>query len=200
MSSWLSLSLPNPFKSDHSQNPSPPSPPDHAAAAAAAAGVQADLSVLGHTIGRHLHGVAAFLAPPPPTSQPPPEAAESPSQAILGIKNDLVEIGGSFKSSLSVLSSTKAVSGISRFATNLLRFENDGVDEEEEEEEEEGEDGDEVAGVTDEVLDFVEEISSRPECWTDFPLSLDDGKPNYAYIHSHIRIPLCEIYSVRYCI
>lgn len=99
-----------------------------------------------------------------------------------------------------MLSSTKAVSGISRFATNLLRFENDGVDEEEEEEEEEGEDGDEVAGVTDEVLDFVEEISSRPECWTDFPLSLDDGKPNYAYIHSHIRIPLCEIYSVRYCI
>ncbi|KAI8570683.1 hypothetical protein RHMOL_Rhmol01G0054700 [Rhododendron molle] len=175
MPSWLSLSLPNPFKSDHSQNPSPPSPPDHAAA-----GVQADLSVLGHTIGRHLHGVAAFLAPPPshPPSQPPPEAAESPSQAILGIKNDLVEIGGSFKSSLSVLSSTKAVSGISRFATNLLRFENDGVDEEgdddDDEEEEEEEDGEEVAGVTDEVLDFVEEISSRPECWADFPLSLDD--------------------------
>ncbi|KAF7153925.1 hypothetical protein RHSIM_Rhsim01G0061000 [Rhododendron simsii] len=180
MSSWLSLSLPNPFKSDHSQNPTPPSPPDHADAAAAA-GVQADLSDLGHTIGRHLHGVAAFLAPPPPPpSQPPPEVAESPSQAILGIKSDLVEIGGSFKSSLSLLSSTKAVSEISRFATNLLRFENDGVDEEgdeeeeEEEEEEEGEDGNEVAGVTDEVLDFVEEISSRPECWTDFPLSLDD--------------------------
>lgn len=110
--------------------------------------------------------MAAFLAPPPDVAA---AAAESSSVAIEGIKNDLVEIGGSVKSSLSVLSS--------RLATNLLRFRSDGGEEdegdEEEGEEEEDEDGG-VVGVTDEVVDFVEEISLRPECWTDFPLSLDD--------------------------
>lgn len=122
-----------------------------------------DLAAIGETIGRQLRGVAAFLAPPPNTGQdsPPPADSSSPSsQALQGIRNDLVEIGGSFKS---MLSSNKAVSEISKFASNLLQFEK-------EEEEEEG-----VAGITDEVVEFVEKISQRPQCWTDFPLSLDDG-------------------------
>jgi len=160
MSSWLSLSLPNPFKPNECPNPSDQAP-------SPTAGVKDDLSALRHSIGRHLHGVAAFLAPPPEVAA---AAAESSSLAIEGIKNDLVEIGGSVKSSLSVLSS--------RLATKLLRFQNDGGEEEGEGDEEEGEEEEDedggVVGVTDEVVDFVEEISLRPECWTDFPLSLDD--------------------------
>ncbi|KAL6974114.1 hypothetical protein U1Q18_028297 [Sarracenia purpurea var. burkii] len=195
MSSWLSISLPNPFKSDD-QNPSPP--PDNAAPSSddhnpsPAGGVKEDLSVLGHTIGRQLRGVAAFLAPPPPRQPPlddstsPPSSSsstatdaaadsESSSQALLGIKNDLVEIGGSFKSSLSLFSSNKAVSEISRFASNLLQFQNEEVEGDEDGEDDESDDeAYKVAGVTEEVLDFVEEISLRPECWTDFPLSLDN--------------------------
>ncbi|GMP60198.1 hypothetical protein CsSME_00023173 [Camellia sinensis var. sinensis] len=177
MSSWLSISLPNPFKSDD-QNLSPPS--QHSTPSSGdhspTVGVKEDLSVLGQTIGRQLRGVAAFLAPPPPP-QPPPDSS---SQTLVGIRNDLVEIGGSFKSSLSLLSSNKAVSEISRLASNLLQFETiqanevEGDDEDEDEDEDDEDDGSEVAGVTDEVLHFVQEISSRSEFWTDFPLSLDN--------------------------
>ncbi|GMP60201.1 hypothetical protein CsSME_00023173 [Camellia sinensis var. sinensis] len=181
MSSWLSISLPNPFKSDD-QNLSPPS--QHSTPSSGdhspTVGVKEDLSVLGQTIGRQLRGVAAFLAPPPPP-QPPPDSS---SQTLVGIRNDLVEIGGSFKSSLSLLSSNKAVSEISRLASNLLQFETiqanevEGDDEDEDEDEDDEDDGSEVAGVTDEVLHFVQEISSRSEFWTDFPLSLDNGNPS----------------------
>ncbi|CAL5339451.1 unnamed protein product [Camellia sinensis] len=174
MSSWLSISLPNPFKSDD-QNLSPPS--QHSTPSSGdhspTVGVKEDLSVLGQTIGRQLRGVAAFLAPPPPP-QPPPDSS---SQTLVGIRNDLVEIGGSFKSSLSLLSSNKAVSEISRLASNLLQFETiqaNEVEGDDEDEDEDEDDGSEVAGVTDEVLHFVQEISSRSEFWTDFPLSLDN--------------------------
>ncbi|CAL5400436.1 unnamed protein product [Camellia sinensis] len=177
MSSWLSISLPNPFKSDD-QNPSPPS--QHSTPSSGdhspTVGVKEDLSVLGQTIGRQLRGVAAFLAPPPPP-QPPPDSS---SQTLVGIRNDLVEIGGSFKSSLSLLSSNKAVSEISRLASNLLQFEtiqaNEVEGDDEDEDEDDEDDGSEVAGVTDEVLHFVQEISSRSEFWTDFPLSLDNDE------------------------
>uniref|UniRef100_A0A5B6ZQH1 BSD domain-containing protein n=1 Tax=Davidia involucrata TaxID=16924 RepID=A0A5B6ZQH1_DAVIN len=182
MSSWLSISLPNPFKSSQSddQYPSPTpenttlSSDDHSPSHAG--GVKEDLSVLGQTIGRQLIGVAAFLAPPPPPppQPPPPHSAPvtdevSSSQTFLGIKNDLVEIGGSFKSSLSLFSTNKAVTEISRFASNLLQF-NEGDEVEGDEDEE----ASEVVGVTEEVLGFVQEISLRPECWTDFPLSLEN--------------------------
>ncbi|KAA8522979.1 hypothetical protein F0562_009402 [Nyssa sinensis] len=168
MSSWLSISLPNPFKSSQSDDQNPSPPPEYTATSSDdhspshAGGVKEDLSVLGQTIGRQLRGVAAFLAPPPPPPpQPPPHSAPatnevSSSQTFLGIKNDLVEIGGSFKS------------GISRFASNFLQFdEGDEVGDEEEE-------ATQVAGITEEVLSFVQEISLRPECWTDFPLSLEN--------------------------
>lgn len=36
------------------------------------------------------------------------------------------------------------------------------------------EDYDGVAGITEEVLHFVSQLSTRPECWTDFPSALDD--------------------------
>lgn len=147
------------------------------------AGVKEDLSVIGQTIGRQLRGVAAFLAPPPPPTaadgdSPELEAeaeaeAESESEALIGIRNDLAEIGGSFKSGLTLLSSnsSSAVSGISRFASNFLQFQDESRIEEEEEEE------DGIPGITDDVLQFVAQISKRPECWTDFPLRLDHGNP-----------------------
>ncbi|PSS08400.1 Biorientation of chromosomes in cell division protein [Actinidia chinensis var. chinensis] len=200
MSSWLSLSLPNPFKSDD-QIPSPPpgnpTPSPDAPSPSVAGGVKEDLSVLGQTIGRQLRGVAAFLAPPPDSSSSSAAAAsDSSSQALLGLKNDLVEIGGTMKSSLSLLSSNKAVSEISRFASNLLQFQSEG--------DEDGDDDDvdeefEVAGVTEEVLEFVREISLRPECWTDFPLSLDidfnmsDAQKEHASTIEHLVPSLADL-------
>ncbi|KAK3213149.1 hypothetical protein Dsin_017855 [Dipteronia sinensis] len=163
--SWL-------FKSLQS-NDSDSSPPDDSPTNRNPAGVKDDLSAIGETIGRQLRGVAAFLAPPPNTGQEPqpPQSdsslsSSSQSPALLGIRNDLVEIGGSFKSGLSILSSNKAVTGISKFASNLLQFQD-------QEDDRDG-DFDEVPGITEEVVEFVKEISQRPACWTDFPLSLDD--------------------------
>ncbi|CDP10453.1 unnamed protein product [Coffea canephora] len=155
-------------------------------------GVKQDLSALSQTFSYHLRGVAAFLAPPPAsqrqnagdfnsnytsttagdgyaTASPPSE-----SETITGIRKDLEEIGGSFKSLFSS-SSNIAVSGISKLATNLLQFQGDVIDEggegEGEGEEEDLEEQD-VAGIREEVVDFAREISLRPELWTEFPLSL----------------------------
>lgn len=162
MASWLSLSLFDKQQQDDdnqvdeeeededhpNQNPSSPSPKS------------TDLSAV---ISRQFRGVAAFLAPPPisPDSDGMSgcdSAVSPPSSPLLGIKNDLVEIGGSFKSKLSLISSNKAVTEISRFANSLLQFGDD--------------DDDEGVGLSEEVVSFVEHISERPELWTDFPLSL----------------------------
>lgn len=128
-------------------------------------GVKEDISMFGDAIGRQLRGVAAFLAPPPTgaaAERDEGQREQLSDDRLLGMRNDLAEIGNSFKSGLSRLSGNKAVSGISRFASNFLQFQNQG----------DREDG--VPGITEEVVDFVKEISSRPECWTDFPLSLDN--------------------------
>lgn len=129
-------------------------------------GVKEDLSVLGENIGRQLRGVAAFLAPPPITENQS-QSRPSDSSTLQGIRNDLVEIGGSFKSGLLLLSGNKAVAGFSKLASNLLQFQN---------QDDYGDEFDGVPGITEEVVEFVKEISLRAECWTDFPLSLDDGK------------------------
>ncbi|KAL4654164.1 hypothetical protein ACB092_01G358300 [Castanea dentata] len=149
-------------------------------------GVKDDLSALGQTLGRQFRGVANFLAPPPSSiaavdpssSSESSSESQSQSQALVGIRNDLVEIGGSLKSRLSLLSSAKAVSEISKLASNLLQFENNEEEEEEEAFRQDEDDDDDVPGVTDDVLDFVSEISTRPELWTDFPLPLDNNDFN----------------------
>ena len=76
-------------------------------------GVKDDLSALGQTLGRQFRSVANFLAPPPPSSitvvDPSSEShSQSQSQALIKIRNDLVEIDGSLKRRLSLLSNTKA--------------------------------------------------------------------------------------------
>ncbi|XP_062078142.1 uncharacterized protein LOC133782778 [Humulus lupulus] len=171
--SWLIKTL---RSDDPRETTSPPS-------AENPAGVKEDLSVIGQSIGRQLRGVAAFLAPPPPSpSQPTTAAEDSPeseneSLDLAGIRSDLAEIGGSFKSGLNLLSSNsnRAVSGISRLASTLLQFQDKAEleDDDVEEEEDDDEYGGGVPGITDEVLQFVTEISKRPECWNDFPLQLD---------------------------
>ncbi|KAK9947510.1 hypothetical protein M0R45_003130 [Rubus argutus] len=121
---------------------------------------QNDLSFLGQTLTRQIRGVATFLAPPPsssnaalPSSNSQPQSP-SPSQALLGIRNDLAEIGGSVKTGLS---------GISKFASNFLQVRNEAS---------EDDDGS-VPGISDEILGFVAEISKLPNCWTEFPIPLD---------------------------
>lgn len=165
---WLSIPITNPFKSslqfnDPQKHSSCNQNPSHDGGG----GVKEDLSVLGETISRQLYGVAAFLAPPPSSAVAAAEdtSSGSSSQTLLGIQNDLLELGDSFKSGLSLLSSNKAVSGISRFASNLLPFQNN--DDEDDDKSAEG-----VAGITEEVVDFARQISMRPEYWVEFPLSL----------------------------
>ena len=180
--SWL-------FKTLQSDDPgastsSPASPP-----ATEDGGVKEDLSAIGHTIGRQLRGVAAFLAPPPTpaiAADSPPES-ESESEALAGLRSDLAEIGGSFRTGLTILSSNgnRAVGEISRFASSLLQFQSrPEEDDDEEDDEGDGHGGfdDYVPGITDEVLQFVTEISKRPECWTDFPLRLDYGNHQKAIV------------------
>ncbi|XWS27053.1 hypothetical protein CRYUN_Cryun26dG0083500 [Craigia yunnanensis] len=171
--SWL-------LKSLQSEVPdSPTSSPDHSPTNRNG-GVKDDFLVLGETIGRQLRGVAAFLAPPP--SSPPSvtasereeEEQEQPSDKLLGIRNDLVEIGGSFKSGLSLLSSNKAVTEISKFASSFLQFPNQDDHGDHDDEKEDDDDDDGVPGITEEVVEFVIEITNRPEFWTDFPLSLNN--------------------------
>ncbi|KAM7262538.1 hypothetical protein ACFE04_000221 [Oxalis oulophora] len=114
-------------------------------------------SVITGTIGRQLRGVAAFLVPPPTTNKQVVEEVKTPSSVssqkkLIGIRNDLAEIKEGFK----------------RIASNLL-YRNDDVLEEVDEE-----DYDYVAGINDEVIDFIQKISLRNEYWIDFPLHLDN--------------------------
>lgn len=102
--------------------------------------------------------------------------SSSRSLMLQGIRNDLAEIGGGLRNGFSILSvnSNKAFINISRFASNLLPFQRRYADDEDDEEFEDEFIDDDTPGVTDEVLNFVAAISSRPEYWTEFPLALDD--------------------------
>ncbi|KAF8407160.1 hypothetical protein HHK36_006286 [Tetracentron sinense] len=167
--SWISVSLPNPFKSQESDEDNLTEKLSESSSHGG--GVKEDFSELGKTIGRQLWGVASFLAPPPVTASHP---SVSSSQTLLGIRNDFAEIGGRFKSGFSLLSTNKAVNGISRLASNLLLFEEEGNISDDGDNSSGEDPGLGIVGVTEEVLEFVREISMRPEFWIDFPLLLDD--------------------------
>ncbi|KAL9242459.1 hypothetical protein vseg_016452 [Gypsophila vaccaria] len=202
--SWLSIQLPNPFKSltfsddhDDDNNNNQQHQPDEqefdqnesqlSENDAGAGGVKDDLTAIGDSISRRFRGVAAFLAPPSTA-----ETAASSSAAVEGIRSDLAEIGGSFKSTLSLFSNpNKAVSEISRFASDFLQLneeitenfdddrvkiddDNDDNDDDDDDDDDEDDDDEEEYGVSDEVIEFARQISDRSELWIDFPLPLDD--------------------------
>lgn len=173
--SWLFGSLQPDDPHDEAKQPQSPS----------SSRVPNDLSFLGQTLGRQLRGVASFLVPPPSSSPShdavPSSNSQSQSQSLLGIRNDLVEIGGSFKSGLSLLStnSNKAVTEISKFASNLLQLQNKAL---EDDADDDDDDDGSVPGITDEVIGFVTEISVLPNYWTDFPIPVDHGQvPNFHF-------------------
>lgn len=138
-------------------------------------GVKEDISELTKTLTRQFWGVASFLAPPPqsdpykpiedPNSEPDRNSNEEESDpaGIAGLRSDIAEIGGRFKTGISKLSKNIPVSEITKMASNLLQL---GPEEEEEE-------GRGAVGVTEEVVAFVRDIAMHPETWLDFPL-LDD--------------------------
>lgn len=149
MSSWIP-SLFNPFSDDDNPAGEGPSSPNNTTERSPSAGAKDDLTAV-------FRGVAAFLAPPQTTGP------ASSLETIEGIKNDLAEIQGSFRSGLSLISS--------KLTSNLMQLQNQFNDGDEYEEVDE----EEALGISDEVLEFVLKISRRPELWTDFPLSLPDG-------------------------
>ncbi|XP_073034425.1 uncharacterized protein [Primulina eburnea] len=173
MSSWIpSLFNPNYSgdpDSDYDNPNSPTSSSRSQTPRAAASGVKDDLSAV-------FRGVAAFLAPREGSSSS--AVSSSSSDTIAGIKNDLAEIQGSFKSGLSLISS--------KLTSNLLQFQGQLNDDDDDEVEEEDEDGDEDAvGITEEVVDFVRKLCTRPELWIDFPLSLADDFDMSDYQRDH---------------
>lgn len=187
MSSRLSgFSVPNPVDVDEGNDD------DHLnSSVSPAAGVKKDLSVLSQTFSRRLRGVSDFVAPPPTSSSQlshqAPRAAffcggrRSPSsKALIGIKNDLSEIGGSFKSLLSS-SSNIAATGLSKFARYFLQFPDGSYVVEDDYRELE-----DVPGIDEKVVGFAREVSSRPELWSDFPLSLPNGEVSSLALLQHL--------------
>ncbi|XP_075475015.1 uncharacterized protein LOC142505792 [Primulina tabacum] len=165
MSSWIpSLFNPNYSRDPDSDNDNPHSPTS-SSPRAAASGVKDDLSAV-------FRGVAAFLAPREGSSSS--AVSSSSSDTIAGIKNDLAEIQGSFKSGLSLISS--------KLTSNLLQFQGQLNDDDDDEVEDEDED---AVGITEEVVDFARKLSTRPELWIDFPLSLADDFDMSDYQRDH---------------
>lgn len=185
MSSWIP-SLFNPFSDDDNPKSPATSSSNEPTPRSPSSGAKDDLSAV-------FRGVASFLAPPQAVSV----AAPSSSETIAGIKNDLAEIQGSFRSGLSLISS--------RFTSNLLQFQNqlndiDENNEVEEEEEDDDDDDEDGVGTDEEVLDFVWKISERPELWTDFPLSLPDGNFTKLNFVEHVLNYLFLGYSMSFIV
>ena len=169
-------------------------------------GVKDDISELTKTLTRQFWGVASFLAPPPQSEPYKPlqdsesttprgksisrsdqDQLDSQAIGITGIRNDFAEIGGKFRSGISILSNTIAVSEFTKMASDLLQLGSDN-------EEEEGEGNNALSsggavGVTNEVVSFARDIAMHPETWLDFPLPESDDDDGNS----------CLYYSNYYC-
>ncbi|MBA0803248.1 hypothetical protein Gohar_013485 [Gossypium harknessii] len=146
-------------------------------------GVKEDISELTKTLTRQFWGVASFLAPPPLGSsnqqldhtedeqslRPPSDGWDEASDEALisGIRSDLSEIGGKFKTEISKLSKNIAVSEFTKMASNFLQL---GSDEENLEKYESGN----VVGVTEDAVAFARDIAMHPRTWLDFPVPDND--------------------------
>ncbi|XP_010533314.1 PREDICTED: uncharacterized protein LOC104809117 [Tarenaya hassleriana] len=124
---------------------SEPSSSSSSSSSAAGGGVKEDLSVLGQTIGRQLRGVAAFLAPPPCFGGGSRGGAAQSADYNVGF-----------------VGATGASADLDERGREETEFES------------EDDEFNEVPGISEEVIVFAKEISTRPGCWTDFPLSLDN--------------------------
>lgn len=142
-------------------------------------GVKEDLSEISKTLTRQFWGVASFLAPPPPEATDRGREVGDSDQdladpaGITGIRNDLSEIGGRFRTGITKLSSNKAVSEFTKIASNILQF----GSEEDLTVEEYAQRG--VVGVTEEVVMFARDVALHPETWLDFPLPDDDDEQDF---------------------
>ncbi|XVE82958.1 hypothetical protein DITRI_Ditri16bG0047100 [Diplodiscus trichospermus] len=212
-------------KPESDSNPTQSSPShSHSSDPNSPRGVKEDLSELTKTLTRQFWGVASFLAPPPPPSsdQPlyPVEEEKSPrppadypdelsdEALIAGIRSDLSEIGGKFKSEISKLSNNIAVSEFTKIASNFLQF---GSEEENLERYESGN----VVGLSEEVVAFARDIAMHPETWLDFPVpdaddfddfDMSDAQQEHALAVERLaprlaalRIELCPGYMSEGC-
>ncbi|KAK1316371.1 hypothetical protein QJS10_CPA05g01619 [Acorus calamus] len=152
-------------------------------------GVKEDLSELTKTLSRQFWGVANFLAPSPETSSTadhhPDEEEEAPAvpgeeerspRVSEGTRSDFAEIGGGFRTGISMLSSNLAVAEISKIASNFLPLGLDGSDVDDDYEEGAYVETEGAVGVTEEVLAFARNISRHPETWLDFPLLIVEAR------------------------
>ncbi|KAL2906475.1 Chaperone protein ClpB [Bienertia sinuspersici] len=179
--SWLPFSPQNPSNGDNQQiqhSSDFSSPSDHQATTPR--GVKDDLSEFSKTLTRQFWGVASFLAPPPPSQisdrDQRTEDFDHDSAdlvGITGIRNDLSEFGGKFRTGISKLSTNKAVSEFTKIATNILQF----ASEEALSIEEYAQRG--VIGMTEEVVAFARDVAMHPETWIDFPLPDDDEDEDF---------------------
>ena len=168
-------------------------------------GVKEDLTEFKQTLTRQLLGVASFLAPPPPShscvqsnlraveSVSDPERCEPSDQSVsgefseeetldsFGIKGDIAEIGGRFRSGISNLSNNIEVSDISEMDSNFQPFRSEGRDSVEEY------DFEGIPGVTEEVLAFARNIAHHPETWLDFPLEEEDDLDGTWFLVSFVK-------------
>ncbi|RZC44419.1 hypothetical protein C5167_037361 [Papaver somniferum] len=186
--SWLARSLANSLKLDDDDdinqddnNNNQIESQAETTAGGQGGGVKEDLSEITRTFTRQLWGVASFLAPPSSTSprdtsvsdSSNPESPNSETYAdsgkIAGIRSDFAEIGGRFKTGISKLSNHKAVSEISKIASNFLPFGSSDEDSV----------GGGAVGVTDDVLAFARNIALHPETWLDFPLEDDEDSDDF---------------------
>ncbi|KGN48628.1 uncharacterized protein LOC101215762 [Cucumis sativus] len=221
----------SPLKSDSLSNQyhrtESPSSPSSSSSTPTARGVKEDLSELKNTLTRQFWGVASFLAPPPEHSASHSQLSDlkpnepidksttdnssnsklSEEDLIAGIRSDFAEISGKFKTGISKLSNTKAVSDITKIASNFLQFGS--------EDSLENYDVGNAVGVTEEVLLFVRNIVQHPETWLDFPLPYDedsddlelsDAQQEHALAVEHfvprlaaLRIELCPQYMSEDC-
>lgn len=167
-------------------------------------GVKEDLSEITKTLTRQFWGVASFLAPPPAPDSNEPDAADP--AGIAGIRSDFAEIGGRFRTGISKLSSHKAVSEITKMASNLLQL----GSEEQGSVEKYAASG--VVGITDEVVFFARNITMHAGTWLDFPLPDDEDFDLSDVQHEHalaveslvprladLRIELCPGYMSENC-
>ncbi|CAA3002262.1 Hypothetical predicted protein [Olea europaea subsp. europaea] len=177
-------------------------------------GVKEDLSELTKPLKNQFWGVASFLAPPPQLDPNNSEQNQEPDpDGESGIRTDLAEIGGRFRSGISKLSNNINVTEITKMASNFLQLESD-------DEIGNTEDFDsaskKVVGVTEEVVAFARDIAMHPKTWLDFPLpesdsddddfDMSDAQQEHALAVEHLaprlsalRFELCPGYMSESC-